>query len=382
MENQETKILVITPKYHTSKSNPYLTNDLVNELANHSSKVVVIGYGEKTCNRKVGNIYEYIVNTSSNIKFFKYFLVWPLMSYFVLRVLIREKAFDQVIMFAPLSVMWPAALIIRFFKIKRRVVIIFDLFPIHQIQIGSLSKRLGFIAKKIECFLLSSFNEITAMGDNNKKSIERYYNTERRNAVVTILPLWASGTKVKIKVKPQTDIIKFVFGGQIIKGREIETMIEYLGQLRKRGVKLTLNVYSQGMEFEFLKDKYSEKAWLFFNAQVPRAEYFDILSEYQVGIIVTDRRVTLPTFPSKFLDYLSAGLASYCLVERESDLYGIAHNSNIIHLNHFDFSDKEFHRSMRFLSNLSVFDDELLQSEKNSLIEYFSIENAVNRLLR
>ena len=106
-----------------------------------------------------------------------------------------------------------------------------------------------------------------------------------------------------------------------------------------------------------------------------------MLSGYDVGIVVTDRRVTLPTFPSKILDYIQAGLASYCLVENETDLSGIAQNSNLIHLNYFDFTDQELKRSIHFIQNLKMLDPGVVYAEIENLKEYFSVKNAVNRVL-
>ena len=140
-------ILFVTSKYHSSVCNPYLTNDLVNEVSRHVNKVAVVGLGDCTCNKKRGNITENILNIPDSPKYIKYFYIWPKLTYLLIKTSIKEGAFDQVVMFAPLTVIWPAALIIRLLKIKKKTAIVFDLFPIHQIQIGSIPPNISSIAR-------------------------------------------------------------------------------------------------------------------------------------------------------------------------------------------------------------------------------------------
>lgn len=376
------KVLVVTSKYHVDILNPYLTNDLVNELAEHTEKVIVVGYGEMSQTIKTGNIEAYIIGMNSKVKFLKYFWVWPLLFLKVLSVLFQEKKITHLIMFAPLSVLWPAALLTRFVNVPKKTAIIFDIFPIHQVQIGSIPSFISSFAKKIERFLLSGFNKITAMGHNNKKCIENYYTPSIFGAEVCIVPLWSPKSHFNKEFSFKNKITKLVFGGQIIKGREIETMIEHLNVLYHAGLNISLDLYSTGADFEFLKDKYSDIDWIFFKDQIAREEYFKMLSQYDVGLIVTDRRVTLPTFPSKILDYARAGLASYCLVEAECDLYSVARGTNIIHLNYFDFSSQGLESSLHFFNKLKVLNNEELKAEFSILNEHVSIDSAVLKLLQ
>lgn len=382
MNEKFQNILVVASKYHDERSNPYLTNDLVHELSCHVKKVTVIGLGEKTIISSDGNVVENIIGIQSKIKFLKYFFIWPKLFISMVMILYKERSIDQLIIFAPLSVLWPAVLVSKLVKVKNKSVIVFDLFPIHQLQIGSIPSYLGPMAKWFESFLLSGFHKITAMGPNNKSYIEKYYSTVSMKSDVTILPLWSRPVKVRSVVDFRTEVTKFVFGGQIIKGREIESMINFLQLMLDRGLKLSLDIYSRGEGFEYLKSKYTNADWIKFCDQVPRDEYFSMLSRYHIGLVVTDRRVTLPTFPSKILDYVNAGLISYCIVESETDLANLPINRPLLYLNHFDFSIDEVDKSIRFFNSVKLFDSIELEESFVSLRKYFSVKSAVLRLLQ
>lgn len=376
------KILVVTSKYHADTSNPYLTNDLVEGLSEYAEKIIVVGYGEASKTACRNNIEEHVLNLQLNIKFLKYFLIWPLLLFKVARVLIKEKEIDQIIMFAPLVVLWPAAFLLRFTKIKRKTAIVFDLFPIHQVQIGSIPKFCHSLAKVFERYLLSGFNRITAMGSNNKRWIENYYGTSSFEAEVVIAPLWRKAVASQLKASHYDGPLKLIFGGQIIKGRELDTMVEHLTVLKDNGLDITLDIYSQGQGFETLKSEYDELSWISFNNQIPRVKYMEVLSDYDVGLIVTDRRVTLPTFPSKILDYSAAGVASYCLVESETDLCDIFGDGSIIHLNFFNFSVEEIAKSIGFFYQLKQMSECEREAKFNAINEYLSIDSTILKLLK
>ncbi len=371
------KILFIAPKYSIDDNSPYLTNDLAEELALQAIELNVVAYGEEQVQRTHKKINERVIKISSKIKIVKYFLIWPRLFFSCWKLLRQEKKVDQIVMFGPLTVMWPAAFLIKYFKAAKKTAIIFDIFPIHQVKIGSLPSFTAPFLKFFERALLANFTEITAMGENNKRYIERYYETEKLTIPVKIMPLWGRGEQ-SLQTDPKSyEEIRIIFGGQVIKGREIEVLIHFLEELRARGLALSLDLYSKGADFEALKLQYASKKWLHFKNQLPRNDYFKQLSGYHVGAIVTDRQSDLPTFPSKIIDYLEAGLQVYCLVEKESDLHSLGDNS-VVYINSFCFSAEEIERSLYFFKNLS-------HSEATKKIadlrQFFSVEAAALRLV-
>lgn len=370
------KILVVTAKYSADPTNPYLTNDLVKELGLQGWKVTLVGYGEKNVVRQNENYSEYIIRITSHLKILKYFFIWPKLLLTLLKITKTQASWDQIVMFGPLTVMWPAALFITYCKAPKKTAVIFDIFPLHQTNIGALPKVLNKPLKKIEQILLYPFTEITAMGENNKKIIETYYLTTLSRQQVKILPLWGRGLN-GIKKTNNDETIRVVFGGQVSKGRELPILIDLFDELHRRGLPILFDIYSKGPYFEELKAGYSSKNWIHFKDQVPRKEYFECLSHYDVGAIVTDRNSQTPTFPSKIIDYIEANLQVYCLVEATSDLNSLAPYAGI-HVNPFSFSEAELIRTLAFFNAVKKMPDAIQQEE---LKKIFSIQTAVKRLI-
>ena len=171
------KILVISANYSVYDDNPKLTNDLVNELERDGNLVQVVALGDGSVDRIKGTIEEIVINVKSQVKYFKYFIIWPLLFFKLMKVIKKFGVIDQVIMTAPLTVMWPAALLLKYMKVSKKTAIIFDIFPIHQQQIGAIPNALAPMAKALECFLLGGFSEVTAMGNNNKEHIGKYFES-------------------------------------------------------------------------------------------------------------------------------------------------------------------------------------------------------------
>lgn len=370
------KILFIAPKYTVDKTNPYLTNDLVNQFCQQEYEVTVVAYGERNFTHSNSNKTEYVIQINSTLKIVKYFFIWPKLGSILLHLIKTKTKYDHVFMIGPLTVMWPAAFLVKFIKARKKTAMIFDIFPIHQIKIGSLPKCLNSILKFLERRLLNNFTEITAMGENNKKYIESYYSTEKMGKKVKIVTLWGRGKALK-KINREDDDIRVIFGGQIIKGRELNTLINFFEELRSRGLPLLMDVYSQGPGFEELKLNFSARKWINFENQIPRDEYFERLSHYDVGTVVTDKHSDLPTFPSKIIDYIEANLGVYCLVEKESDLHSLTKYSEV-YINSFSFTEDEIIRSLNFLSNIKKVRSVTSLFE---LKELFSLHTAALRLM-
>lgn len=374
------KILFVASKYSSIDDSPYLTNDLAQQLTKQGCDVTVVAYSDENTSRRKYDISENLIKISFKIKILKYLLVWPRLFWVISRIFWRHHGFDQIIMFAPLSVMWPAAFLLKYFKSDKKTAIIFDIFPIHQIKIGALPSAINGLLKFLEKRLLANFSEITAMGERNKAYIENYYSTVDLVCAVKVVNLWGRGAfdAKSSRVESVSDVVRVVFGGQIIKGRQVESLIDFFDKLRARGLLLTLDIYSKGAGFDDLKRSYSSYSWIDFKDQLPRDQYFAELSRYHVGAIVTDQNSDLPTFPSKIIDYVEAGLKVYCLVEMESELHSVVGGYPSVYLNPFCFSDAEVEQSLDFFMGAI---NTGLDSGGSDLRNIFSVRTAASRLL-
>lgn len=374
------RILLIASKYSTVKESNYLSNDLAIEFARQGYEVTVVAYGDATISRSNGYLSEFVISVSSSLKYLKYLLLWPKLLLLMGKVLKNSKDFEQIIMIAPLSVMFPAAFLVRFFNAIKKTVIVFDIYPIAQTKIGALPVFSEFFLLTFEKLCLGGFSEITAMGKNNKKYIEAYYRTNELGCHVKVVHLWGGSDSItNKKLKPcDRSQLKVVFGGQLIKGRELESLISFFLALRNAGLNISFDIYSKGEYFDALKVLYSGYEWIRFLQQLTRDSYIAELANYDVGAIVTDKNSDLPTFPSKIIDYIYAGLRVYALVEKESDFNTeLSEFDSVLYTNSFNYSEQEIERSSEFLSGDNV---DVYNLQINQLRTFFSVVNTVSRL--
>lgn len=347
------------------------------ELLRQGYKVTVVALGESSVNRLDEHIEEHIIKSYSKPRILKHVFIWPTIIATLLKVINRNSKYDQVIMFAPLSVMWPAAFIVRFISAAKKTAVIFDIYPVHQVKIGAIPSLLERPLKSIELWLFSGFTEFTAMGEYNRKYIKNYYFSAKNETSVKILNLWGRGIHAKFRNSRHDDVVRAVFGGQITKGRDFNALLVFFEKLRSTGLALELDIYSHGADYDELKKSYSRISWIKFKGRMPREEYFDRLPDYDVGIIVTDQKADLPTFPSKIVDYIEAGLRTYCLVERESELYSLLGKFDVVYINPFRFDAEEVSKSAAFLNGCrDGHDGEQFQKIR----DLFSAKTAVHRL--
>ncbi len=369
------KILFIASKYSTQENDPYLTNDLALEFSRKGCLVTVVAYGTENVIREKRSILENIIKVDG-IKILKYIFVWPRLFLILLRLYRDKVQFDQIIMFGPCAVMWPVIFFLKRFGSLKRTAIICDIFPAFHVKSGTLPRISEPMLKFVESTMLVKFTEITAMGTNNKQFMEDYYKKIRLVNRVKIVPLWGRGVFSTDKRKNYEQGIRVIFGGQIIKGRAIKDLIYLIEQLSNKGLKITLDIYSKGLGYDELKSNYGFSSVVFFKDQVPRDEYIKLLSNYHVGAVVTDPRLDVPSFPSKVIDYVEAGLAIYCLIEKVSDLYDLD-NYDTVYLNPFSFSEEEISNSIQFFTNLNKLD---MKKDLLALRDYFSVRRASERI--
>ena len=372
------RMLFVCAKYATKAEDAYLTNDLVNEYCRQGCHVTVVALGDADLERDSEFLSERVIGISSSIKYLKYFSLWPRLAKVLLRILFADRRFDSVIVTAPLAVIWPVSALMPFFASNGKVAVIFDIFPLHQVQMGSIPVWAERLLYWIEMLLLKPFNAVTAMGPNNRKAIKEYYFGNRPGVNVKTVSLWGKpSTSINVQCRVSGPI-RMIFGGQVIKGRRLDKLIEFLAILIGRGVDIRLSIYSQGRGFLDLKAQHRDTSWIEFCDQVSRDRYIETLSHYHVGAIVTDEKVSLPTFPSKVIDYLQMGLYSFCLVEKQSDLYDLLDNSSRVHINSFDFSQQGIDSAVAFFTAMQLHDS---SAEADTLRDLFTVEKAAQRIL-
>lgn len=354
--------LVFTPKYSQDKNNGWLSDELIAQLELDGYEVTVFAIGDiELCEPDpfAESRTQYLFPTNKLSKYKKYLVLWPRMLKLLKTDLRKGKGYDLMISLAPLSIISPLIwMATGSKKITKKICILFDFFPIHQVQINLISSKFEPLFKKIESTLLNRFDIVTGMTPKNVEMIGSYYGLNQNKTAIKTLPLW--GVKLqelKLRTKVLKSDIKMVFGGQIVPGRAIDKLIEMVLKIRTFGVPLTLTLFSTGRGFEELSRTFADlKDFILFKQRLPRNQYVEELTKYDIGAIVTDPRVTMPTFPSKIIDYMNCGIPCFCMIEKNSDIEEVIGNKAFLHVNHFDSSDEAVEKAIAFLSQIQTDD--------------------------
>lgn len=335
------KILLLTTKYSKSVSSPWLTNELAEELrdlghditvlcldwASEADKdtfqingIRVLNYPAISCNffpSSLGKAVKWIFSSVVAYRFFKNSL--------------DGRKFDTLISFSPCIPTWFCILNLRNLAAKR-VVIYWDFFPIHQAQIGKF--RYTFFLKPvfwIERFLISKFDAAGCMSEMNISFFKKYFSLGARVKVFE-LPIWgrkylaSNETYAATHLKRSQFAYKtlVVFGGQLERGRGVNELLLLAKQLKERNEDIAVVIAGDGpLKSDVIDAVQDGMHNLFYLGRISRAEYLKFIRTCDIGIVATQMNVTVPTYPSKCIDYLLAPLPIIAFVEQSTDFGAI-----------------------------------------------------------
>jgi glycosyltransferase involved in cell wall biosynthesis len=242
----------------------------------------------------------------------------------------RANQADLVIGFSPAVSMLLPIVVMTGFSRAKSFLVQWDFFPTHHAEIGLLSGRaLTRGLKIIESLLMRRFNVIGCMSKKNADYLRANYRLAAHQEVVE-LPIWSSfptftpmdRSRVRQRYELPTDLPLLIFGGQMSKGRGIEDVLAVARCAQQTGLHCGFLFVGDGEQVALIHQAVLDGATNVFHLKgVQRDEYLSLLSACDVGIVSTVRGVSVPTFPSKTLDYINVGIPIIAAVERATD-YG------------------------------------------------------------
>lgn len=210
----------------------------------------------------------------------------------------------------------------------RSYLYVVDFFPFHQRAIGLVPAGPVFdLARSQENALIRRFDVIGCMSPRNVDYLRAHYALGTGQQI-EILPL-STGIEplrridrdaVRSRHGIAADRVVAIFGGQITEGRGIETILE-AAQLARTTVPALHFVLAGGGRLVHLVEEYIALGGtnLTLVESLPRDAYLDLASACDIGLVATVPIADIPTFPSKTLDYLKAGLPVVAAVEPDTD---------------------------------------------------------------
>lgn len=203
----------------------------------------------------------------------------------------------------------------------KTLMVLWDFFPIHNREIGRIPSWVPQRALKLlERRSVQSADVVAVMSEANRRFLANYY--PRLGVEAVIIPPWAAsnGHERRSSEEPLGRFTA-VFGGQLSRGRGVETIIDAASLLESRGWTGEILIAGGGPEATRLEE-YSERLGLSslrFLGRLPQDDLRLLLRRAHVGIAVTVPGVSVPTFPSKIVEYCSQGLPVIAALEDGTD---------------------------------------------------------------
>lgn len=331
------RVLVVCTKYDVDGDSPWLTNEFSLALKEEGIDVVVcfVDWSSKTnaFETKIVDGVEVLVfpkKSYRHLSFFGKALKWFQASsgaYAVLCRMYDVDAFDAVVSFSPSST--DRGLINKLIK-KHQVksfYVLWDFFPFHHHQIGLVpSGPLYWLAKMVESYMMSFHDVIALMSQAN---IEYFNNVwpEHESKKKVVFPIWGRSTRSnslkgwcnkRAENGFSDEDFVFVYGGQLNAGRGVDMIFDAASSVPSN-VKFLIIGWGRNYDsYKRLSEEYSNIIVL---PAVSRGEYKELIGSCDCGLVLTDSKTDVPTFPSKTFDYFDVGLPILAHVEESTD-YG------------------------------------------------------------
>lgn len=203
-----------------------------------------------------------------------------------------------------------------------------DFFPFHHRAIGVMPGWPLFeLAHLMERALMRRFTVLGCMSQLGLEYLERNYSL-RPDQATGLVSLWGPQS---LAPDADPDIVRAryglpesrpiaVFGGQITHGRGIEDILASAQLAYEMQSDLVFLFIGRGPLSALVQetiDGGSDNVRLI--DELGRDEYLALVAACDVGIVATVANVDVPTFPSKTIDYLRAGLPVVASVEASTD---------------------------------------------------------------
>jgi len=234
---------------------------------------------------------------------------------------IAGKSFDLLIEFSIFSYFWGLGRKLKKeHRVKKSFGILWDFFPIHQVQTGHISKHISKILYFFEKKEVLSKDLIFLMSEQNITFFNNYY--PKHNCRTEILYIWSDEEKeVKYNnvFKMDKNKLNIVFGGQLEKGRGIESIINSIVNSTQLENKVSLYIIGDGRLKSRIEKQIQNSKNIHLLPPMSRSEYLGFLASCDIGLVTTVPNVSIPSFPSKILDYLYMSKLVIASTESSSD---------------------------------------------------------------
>ena len=239
----------------------------------------------------------------------------------------NEKPVDLIIVATP-SVMFADFVdYVKKSKVAKVYLMQKDIFPQNAVDLGLMKKKslIYNFFRKNELKLLKTADVIGFTSPGNVKYFSDNYpflNKEKLKLLYNNTKLFTPTTDSRSSVSYHLkDKFLVVFGGNMGKPQQLENVLN-LAKKCSLYSNVVFLIIGEGTEVGKLKQmvKGMEIYNMEFIVSVPREEYFNLLSNCNIGLISLHQDFSVPNTPMKLNDYLNAGLPILASIDRNNDL--------------------------------------------------------------
>jgi glycosyltransferase involved in cell wall biosynthesis len=393
-------VVLLTTKYAETKADAWLTNEMAYSFQEDGYQMCVVVFswlrddpessvkiidGIKVVRIK---LFSFFYNTGFIGTALKVFLFphWA-------RIVIKKhvKKCDLLIGNTPCVTIVGLA---RFFKRNYKAqtyLVLWDFFPFYLKDLGVIRNKLFFnFFQELESWMYRSFDRIGCMTKGNIKFLlENYRGVDVSR--VEILPLWAKikfvpvidKSAVREKYNLPKDRVIAVYGGAMSIVQELDNLLDLARLSLKAGGNVCFLFIGRGSERERLENKAIEGG--LFNVKfldyVPREEYQDVVQACDIGLISLSRKLSVPSFPSKSIDYFKVSLPILASLDAVTD-FGIILQKNIkAGFSVVAGNSELLHEKLVLLADDALLRKEMGEAGRHYYEEFLTVEKAKEKII-
>lgn len=328
-------ICVVTTRLTGDEANPTLIDDLVAELVEQGASVDVdvvdvetAHSGPRTAYRGA-TVFDHgpVRITETRLPRILLRLWWGGRGLISIRRRLRRRRYDLALYFGPAFLtLGTPGWIRRTGRCRRLVHVLWDFFPVHQVEIGRLPRGpQNELLRRLEAANMRHADAVVLMTRRNADFFGSYY--PELTPEVLVHPPWGRPSLDDPRRPKPEGPFTVVFGGQLVQGRGVETLVEAVRILQGRRLDVEVKIVGDGPDRTRLEELARAVESITFLDRMPRREYLALLAGADCGVAVTVPGVSVPTFPSKTVDYTRMGLPVVAALETNSDAGALVQGS-------------------------------------------------------
>ena len=393
-------VVLLTTKYAENKADAWLTNEMVYSLRDDGYKMhaVVFSWLRDDPGSSVKEIDG--VNVI-RIKLFEFFyrtgFIGTALKVFLFpywaRIVIKRhvKRCDLLIANTPCVTIVGLASFFRRNYGAKSYLVLWDFFPFYLKDLGAIKNKLFFaFFQRLESRMYRSFDRIGCMTNGNVKFLmENYAGIEKSR--VEILPLWAKIKSVPVIEKavvrakyglPEDKVIA-IYGGAMSIVQELDNLLKLAHLSLKSNDNVCFIFIGRGTERDRLERQAAADGLsnVIFLDYVPREEYEDVVLASDINLISLSRKLSVPSFPSKSVDYFKVSLPILASLDAVTDFGSILQNDIKAGLAVIAGDHCALHEKLVVLASDASLRKEMGEAGRRYYESFLAVENAKSKII-